>query len=54
MGYEYTNSKGVKYYLHQKGKLFYFSRDSSNSIDLPSGFKVTENKKTGLPMLKKK
>jgi hypothetical protein len=54
MGYEHTNSKGVTYYLHQKGRLFYFSKDKKGSIDLPSGFKVIENKRTGLPMLKRK
>jgi len=55
MVYEHTNSKGVKYYLHSKGRLFYFAKKKkSNAIDLPEGFKIVENKKTGLPMLKKK
>ncbi len=59
MVYEHTNSKGTKYYLHGKeGKnkqmLYYFAKDKrSNAIDLPSGFKVIENPKTGLPMLKR-
>ncbi len=53
MGYEHTNSKGQKYYLHQKGMLFYFSKDPAESIDLPEGMKVVENERTGLPMVKK-
>ncbi len=55
MVYEHTNSKGKKYYLHGKGRLFYFSStQKENAIDLPEGFKVVENNTTGLPMLKKK
>jgi hypothetical protein len=54
MGYEHVNSKGVKYYLHQKGKLKFFSKDPKGSIEKPEQFNVTENKRTGLPMLKKK
>jgi hypothetical protein len=55
MVYEHTNSKGKKYFLHSKGKLFYFSGTmKENAIDLPEGYKVVENQTTGLPMLKKK
>ncbi|MBN2067353.1 MAG: hypothetical protein JW744_02705 [Candidatus Diapherotrites archaeon] len=54
MGYEHTNSRGNKYYLHQRDRLFYFSKDSNGSIELPPGFAVIENKRTGLPMLKRK
>lgn len=54
MGYSHRNKKGNVYYLHKKGRLFFFSREARGSIDLPSGFTVIENKKTGLPMLKKK
>ena len=54
MGYEHVNSKGVKYYLHKKGTLFYFSKKSQGSINMPPGFTVVENSITGLPMLKKK
>ncbi len=53
MVYEYTNSKGIKYYLHQKGKLLFFSKNPEGAIDLPAGLKVEENPKTGLPMVKK-
>lgn len=61
MVYEHTNSKGKMYYLHSvKSKagadLYYFGSklNKSRAIDLPSGFKVIENPKTGLPMLKRK
>jgi len=54
MAYSQKNSKGTTYYLHQKGRLYYFSKDPKGGIELPSGFKVVENKRTGLPMLKKK
>jgi hypothetical protein len=54
MGYEHTNSKGNKYYLHQRGKLFFFSKKQEGGIELPEGYAVIENSITGLPMLKKK
>ena len=54
MVYSYKNKKGNTYYLHKKGRLYYFSKESKGGIDLPSGFSVMENKKTGLPMLKRK
>jgi hypothetical protein len=55
MVYEHTNSKGKKYFLHGKGRLFYFSgTQKDNAIDLPEGYDVVENQRTGLPMLKKK
>lgn len=53
MGYEHTNSKGVKYYLHKRGGLLFFSKDPTDSIDLPEGLEVRENPRTGLPMVKK-
>jgi hypothetical protein len=53
MAYEYTNSKGVKYYLHQRGKLLFFSKNPEGAVDLPPGLKVEENPRTGLPMVKK-
>ena len=53
MGYSHKNKKGVMYYLHQRGKLFFFSKDSNNSIDLPGGYHVVENPRTGLPLIKK-
>ncbi len=54
MGYEHENSKGKKYYLHNRGKLYFFSKKEEGSIELPEGYDVIENPKTGLPMLKKK
>lgn len=57
--FEYTNKRGQTYWLHsRKGKggamLYFFSKKSEKSIDLPSRFKVIENKRTGLPMVKRK
>jgi membrane carboxypeptidase/penicillin-binding protein len=55
MAYEHKNSKGKTYFLHQHEKLFYFSSEKKeNAIDFPTGYKIVENHKTGLPMLKKK
>ena len=54
MVYEHKNSKGNTYFLHQSGRLMYFSKDMNNGIDMPDGYIVIENKRTGLPILKKK
>ncbi len=59
MAFSYTNKKGITFWLHEKEgkggvKLYYFSKDPTNAIDLPEGFTVVENPKTGLPMIKKK
>lgn len=51
---KYVNSKGKTYYLHRKGKLLFFSRRKENAVDLPDGYKIVENTRTGLPILKKK
>lgn len=56
--FEYKNSKGQVFYLHvkERGKtrVFYFSKDNLDSLSfLPAGFHVVENKKTGMPFLKK-
>jgi hypothetical protein len=65
MAYAHTNSKGQKYYLQGKDvtlrngrsqKIFFFSRDERKDTGLdsvPSGYKVDENTRTGLPFLKK-
>ncbi len=64
MAYEFTNSKGVKYYLHfrdvnLKGgrtqRIYYFARDvRQGALDsVPAGYKVMETKRTGMPILKK-
>jgi hypothetical protein len=60
--FSHKNSKGMEYWLHSKDvklrggrnqRIFYFSKDSTGSIDLPAGYKVIESSKTGLPLLKK-
>jgi hypothetical protein len=60
--FSHKNSKGMEYWLHSKDvklrgdrnqRIFYFSKDSTGSVDLPSGYKVIESSKTGLPLLKK-
>ncbi len=50
----YKNSKGKIYYLHKRGKLYYFSTKKEGAIELPAGYVIVENTRTGLPMLKKK
>lgn len=65
MAYTHTNSKGQTYYLHsrnvtlrggRKQTIYFFARDERpGSMDaVPDGYSVLENKKTGLPMLKRK
>ncbi len=59
MGYEHTNSSGQKYFLHGREMknrqfLYFFSKKKEDSIDFPAGYKIIENPKTRLPMLKKK
>jgi len=65
MAYEFTNSKGVKYYLHFKDvnlkggriqRIYFFARNvRDGSLDeVPEKFKVIETERTGMPILKKK
>lgn len=66
MAYTYKNSKGQDYFLHskevtlkggRKQTIYYFSRavDSQFALDsLPSDRMVSENPRTGLPLLKRK
>ena len=55
MAFAYKNKKGNTYYLHNKGKLFYFGKEQKeNACDLPEGCMVIESEKTGLPMVKRK
>ena len=61
-----TQSKktGETYILHKKDvtlrggrkqTIYYFAREEkANSTDMPDGYEVMENSRTGLPMLKKK
>ncbi len=64
MAYSYTNKKGDTYYLHMKDvtlrggrqqTIYFFAREvRSGSMDaLPSGYKVVETERTGMPVLKK-
>lgn len=64
MAYAHKNSKGQTYILHSKkvtlrgGReqtIFFFARDERpEALDaVPEGYTVLENKKTGLPMLKR-
>lgn len=50
----YKNSKGKEYWFHQKGHLKYFSKDSKGALELPEGFEVKENAKTGMLMASRK
>lgn len=59
MAFSHKNSKGQVYYLHSRegrggAKLFFFSKDPTNGVDLPEGYDVFENPRTGLPMVKRK
>jgi hypothetical protein len=54
VAYSHKNSKGDTFWLHSKGKLFFFSRKPEESIDLPSHLEVFENQRTMLPMVRKK
>jgi len=54
MAYSHKNSRGVTFWLHSRGRLFFFSKSSEDSIDLPEGYHIIENPRTGLPMVKKK
>lgn len=58
MGYSQQNSKGNTYHLHSRegrggAKLYYFSKDSTDSIDLPENMIVMEVP-TGMLVVKKK
>ncbi len=54
MAYSHTNSKGTTYYLHQKGKMFFFSKEVKEGVleALPAGYTVSEMK-TGMLVLKR-
>jgi YHS domain-containing protein len=66
MAYSVKSKKsGKTYYLHtkevklaggRKQRIYYFAGEASkDAIDaLPAGYEVTENARTGLPMLRKK
>jgi len=66
MAYSVKSKKsGKTYYLHSKEvklkgdrlqTIYYFAGEAKeNALDaLPEGYEVTENERTGLPMLRKK
>lgn len=65
MAFSKTNSKGQTYYLHSKDVIlrggrpqtiyFFAKEEKEGAIDeIPAGYEVMENKRTGLPMLRKK
>lgn len=65
MAYAHKNSRGVTYYLHGKmvtlkggrqQQIYYFGKQVKvGAIDaVPEPYMIIENKKTGLPILKKK
>lgn len=64
MAYTHTNHKGQTYILHSRhvklrgGRdqvIYFFAREEKEGAldEVPEGYMVIENKKTGLPMLKK-
>lgn len=64
MAYQHTNTKGTTYHLHSSDvklrsgrtqRIYYFAKQpGTNAVDaIPDGFKVVENERTGLPVLKK-
>ncbi|OGD65774.1 hypothetical protein A3F08_01685 [Candidatus Berkelbacteria bacterium RIFCSPHIGHO2_12_FULL_36_9] len=64
MAYSTQSKKtGETYHLHSKEvtlrggrqqRIYYFAREEKdNACDLPAGYEVMENSRTGLPMLKK-
>lgn len=58
-----SKKTGDTYYLHtkdvtlrggRKQTIYYFARkQGSNATELPNGYEVIENSRTGLPMLRK-
>jgi len=64
MAYSKTNSKGQTYYLHSKEvtlrggrpmRIYFFGKEEKEGAidEIPEGYEVIENKRTGLPMLRK-
>jgi hypothetical protein len=54
MAYSQKNSKGDTFWLHSKGKLYFFSRIPEGAIDLPMEMETFENARTCLPMVRRK
>lgn len=66
MAFTHINKRGLTYYLHakdivlrgsnKKQRIYFFKKSADkNALDqVPSGFRVIEVKRSGLPLLKKK
>lgn len=57
MGYNYVNSKGKRYFLHERknargGQMRWFSFKEEGATDLPAGYIIVEGP-TGLPFAKR-
>lgn len=64
MVYSHINSRGQTYYLHSKDvilkngreqRIYYFAKTTRpEAIDaIPDGMEISENKQTGLPVLRR-
>jgi hypothetical protein len=64
MAFQFTNSKGVTYYLHYRDvtlrggreqRIYFFAREvRDSSLDaVPDGYEVVETERTGMPVLRK-
>lgn len=65
MAYKHINAKGITYYLnakevvlrnHRLQRIYYFTKNERPETmldDMPYGFEVVENEKTGLPVLRR-
>jgi hypothetical protein len=64
MAFSHVNSKGQTYYLHQRDvtlkggrqqRIYFFAREEKDGVidELPAGYQLVENTRTGLPILKK-
>ncbi|MCX8189830.1 MAG: hypothetical protein N3F05_01220 [Candidatus Diapherotrites archaeon] len=51
--YVHINSKGEIYYLQRKGNFYFFSRSPEGAVPLPTGYKIHENRRTGMPIIRK-
>ncbi len=64
MAYQHTNSRGQTYLLHKRDvtlkggrqqTIYFFAKEEKEGAidELPAGYIVIENTRTGLPILKK-
>ena len=64
MAFSHVNSKGQTYYLHMRDvtlkggrqqTIYFFGREAKEGAidEMPEGYIVVENTRTGLPILKK-